>query len=85
MANRTLRSHAVKIHTDNEDFTDGKSDCAVGQRTVLGSYEETNRVDLTWQQRVELGFPTVVTESGRQQPDIGESKVADVGRGSQVA
>jgi hypothetical protein len=63
-----------------DDFMDGESDCAGTQTTVLGSHRETDTVDLPTQQRVELGFKTVVTESGREQSDIGESKVADTMR-----
>jgi hypothetical protein len=79
MANRTLRSCIVEIHTDDKDFTarECEGDCAVEQPTVLGCLEEPKSVDLPSQQEFELGSTGVGTECGLGQPDIGESRVTD--------
>jgi hypothetical protein len=52
MANCTLWSRTVELHTDDENFMGGDSGCVctVEQTAGLGSAEEQNSVDLPSQQ-----------------------------------
>jgi hypothetical protein len=79
MANHTLRSRTIELHTDEGDFTAGKTewDYTVEQPEVLGNGDEQNSVGLLSQQEIKLGSTRAGIESGLWQPDIVESLVPD--------